>query len=381
MAGADRTAAAGVRPAGGGVGRADAPGPEIARARRSELEIELLDLLDRVSDEPWEFDFFALLRRVEALALGSRDAPGLGLSRKTAEDPVRLCQEASLGFAPRTIAASRTRAGVTRLWVYFLGLMGPQGPLPLHLTEFVRSRERQHNDPTAARFLDIFHHRMLSLFYRAWAQSRAEVSLDRWFLGGKERYSGQVASLIGLGMPSLRGRGSVPDWAKLAYAGRLAGVTRNAEGLAAIVEDYFEVPVRVTEFVGRWESLPRENRMRLGGSRSSGELGVSTMVGTRVWNCQGAVRLTLGPMGLDMYTRLLPTGPSYPRLADWVKLYAGAEQGWEAALVLKEADVPALKLGSGVRLGWTTWLSRGRLGHDASDVVLRAGLSEDGADR
>ena len=44
------------------------------------------------------------------------------------------------------------------------GLLGPNGPLPLHLTEYVRERLRHHADPTFARFLDLFHHRFALFF-------------------------------------------------------------------------------------------------------------------------------------------------------------------------------------------------------------------------
>ena len=111
-----------------------------------------------------------------------------------------------------------------------LRLLGPHGPLPTHLTEYVRDRVRNANDPTFARFLDIFHHRMVTLFYRAWANAQPAVSLDR---PGRDRFSFYVGSLFGLGEAMLRERDAVPDFAKLHFAGLLAGPTRPAAGLSS----------------------------------------------------------------------------------------------------------------------------------------------------
>jgi predicted component of type VI protein secretion system len=44
-------------------------------------------------------------------------------------------------FAPAELAAWWPASGrPARLLVYFFGLLGPNGPLPLHLTEYARER-------------------------------------------------------------------------------------------------------------------------------------------------------------------------------------------------------------------------------------------------
>src|SRR6185436_14972621 len=135
-----------------------------------------------------------------------------------------------------------------RMAVHFFGTLGPNGPLPLHLTEHARQRLQQ-NDVTFARFLDVFHHRMLSLFYRAWANSQPTVSRDR---PTSDRYTTYVGALVGLALPGLRNRDGFPDAAKLYYAGRLGALTHNAEGLQAMIGDHFQMPATVEEFVGDW---------------------------------------------------------------------------------------------------------------------------------
>lgn len=342
---------------------------------RADAELAMLDLLTAAGERPHEFDFFHLVRRLEVLWAAARSGPVLGKSVRASEDVVRFSQEPSLAFAPRTIAGVKTRSGITRFFVNFMGLLGPQGPMPAHLTDYAYTRQIHHADPTLARFLDIFNHRMVSLFYRAWAMNRPAVSYDRSALPGVESAEAQddfaryCASLIGIGMEHLRGRDALPDRAKLFYSGRLVGQTRNAEGLIAVIAEYFGVQSSIEEFVGRWFDLPDQYLTKLG-NKSTAILGQTAISGGRVWNCQSVVRLRLGPMGLTQYERLLPGGPAHEKLAAWIKLYAGPELAWEAKLTLKQAEIPRAALGRGVRLGWTTWISTKPLGRDPDDVTL-----------
>ena len=149
-----------------------------------------------------------------------------------------------------------------RLQVHFFGLFGPDGPLPLHLTEYARDRRRNHGDPAFQRFVDLFHHRALSLFYRAWADVRPTVSFDR---PEQDRFGYYVGALIGLSTPGLRDRDAMPDLTKLHFAGLLAGQTRHAEGLAQILSAFFSMPVHVEGFCGAWLPLPECDRSRLSG--------------------------------------------------------------------------------------------------------------------
>ncbi len=350
----------------------EAPGKLAANAR-AEAELALLDLLSTAGERPHDFDFFHLVRRLEVLWATARAGPVLGKSVRASEDVVRFSQEPSLAFAPRTIGGVKTRAGITRFFVNFMGLLGPHGPMPAHLTDYVYTRQLHHADPTLARFFDIFNHRMVSLFYRAWAMNRPAVNYDRSALPGADEaqddFARYCASLIGIGMEHLRGRDALPDRAKLYYSGRLVGQTRNPEGLIAMIADYFGVQSTIEEFVGRWFDLPAQYHTRLG-NPATAALGQTALAGGRVWNCQSVVRLRLGPMGLTQYERLLPGGPAYSKLAAWIKLFAGPELAWEAKLTLKQAEIPRAELGRGVRLGWTTWVTTKPLGRDPEDVTL-----------
>ena len=324
-----------------------------------------LTLFDRVERAPHSFDFFQALRRLEC---AHPDRKRFGCAARPADEPVRLGQDPALIFAPSTLA-SFTRSGKggpPRLGGYFFGLFGPNGPLPLHLTDYAQERLSR-RDATFARFLDVFHHRMLVLFYRAWAQSRPQVSYDRpdedWFA----RY---VASLFGHGMASLSQRDALPDQVRLYYAGLLAGQSHHPDGLQAMIRDYFAVAVRIEEFIGGWLALPFESRCRLGETPDTGSLGVSAIAGASVWSGQHRFRIVLGALSLADYERFLPGQASLARLTAIVRSYVGDALSWEVMLVLKRDEVPSLALNGRARLGLAAWLPAAQLDRDPRDLVF-----------
>ncbi len=332
---------------------------------------ETYALILRLTEKPYSFDFFQAVRRLDC-AYSSSEC--VGTSARIASDPVRFGQKPSLAFAPSTIASFSPAQGSTasKLDVHFFGLLGPNGPMPLHITEYVFDRKHNHHDPTLARFLDVFHHRMISMFYRAWAVNQPTASFDRAARDPlSDRIGSYVGSIAGYGSPEMRLRDHVSDLAKLHYIGRLAFGAKNAEGLEAIVADFFRVPARIIEFVGHWMDLPEDSKCRLGESPRTGSLGSTAVIGSQVWETQQKFRIRIGPVSLKTYERFLPTGQSFRKMVDWVRNYVGYEYRWDAQLVLKRQDIPSLRLGVSGQLGWTTWLSTGPSASDRDDLVLR----------
>ena len=308
------------------------------------------------------------MRLLEALYVSR---PRFGRSVRPSQDALRLAQEPSVTHASATLAAYEIPGGgrPDRLLVHFLGVFGPDGPLPLHLTEYARDRLRNHNDPSFARFADLFHHRALSLFYRAWADVRPTVSFDR---PPQDRFADYVGALIGLSTPGLRDRDAMPDLTKLHFAGHLSAQTRHADGLAAILSAFFTMPVAVNGFRGAWLSLPLRDRTRLSGGAETAALGGSVLLGGRVWSRQHKFRIVFGPLRLAEYERVLPGGLSFHRLLPIVRNYAGDVLAWDVNLILRREEIPAIRLGQAGRLGWTTWLMPRSSAHDAADLCLDA---------
>jgi type VI secretion system protein ImpH len=310
-------------------------------------------------------DFFQVLRLLENTY---PDKPRIGASLRPRDDAVRFGQDPSLGFEPTAVRGYTPATNVTRarLAVNFIGLLGANGPLPLHLTEYARERARNQGDATMAAFLDVFHHRMVSLFYRARAAAEPAISLDR---PGSDRFADYLGSLFGIGTPGMRGRDEIGDFAKLHFAGLMANRRRPAAGLVTILRAYFKLPVEIEQFAGHWMRLPADGQTRIGMRDRGNRLGTSTVLGTRVWDCQHKFRLVIGPLDYDDYQRMLPGGASMRRLADWVRSYAGTVLDWDVRLVLKQPEVPPLTLGAR-KLGWTSYLASGPATGDARQLLI-----------
>ena len=339
-----------------------APGRATLSREKAAAMDQIFDLLSRA---PQEFDFYQVMRRLESLYCDQPERPRFGAGARPADEPIRLGQEPSLAFALRPLAGLTPgkNGAPPRLAVNFFGLLGPNGPLPLHLTEYARERARNAEDPTMSRFFDMFHHRMLLLFYRAWSTAQPTVGQDH---PATNRFQTYVGALEGLGMPALRGRDDLPDPAKYFYAGRLSAQTRSADGLQAMIGEFFQMPARVEQFVGSWLAVPLPHQWRLG--TRGARLGLSTTAGQHIWGRQQKFRVVLGPLNRGQFQRMLPGGESLPRLTALVRNYAGDEFIWDARLILDEQTEEPCRLGRS-RLGWTSWLGRPKHGR-REDLIL-----------
>ncbi len=321
-------------------------------------------LLAALAQAPYAFDFYQLLRRLESL---QPNQPRFGQAARPVEESVRLAQEPSLSFAPSNVSAlDYNPGGIARISVRFLGLFGPQGPLPTHLTELARERKHSYSDPTLARFADIFHHRLLLLFFRAWRQAQPTASHDQ---ADQDRFEAYLGSLFGQAGTGWRHRDSIPDQLKRQFTAHLARSAKNADGLSDLLSAYFKTSVQVRCFVEGWLRMPQQSRTRLGIGENS-QLGVSTVVGERVRDCQHQIDIVLGPMNLARYESFLPGQPSWQRLVDWVANYTSNEFRWRAQLVLKQDEVPQIRLGRKGRLGLTSWLGKAAGAEDRRDLKL-----------
>jgi type VI secretion system protein ImpH len=331
-------------------------------------------LLSQWTDQPWNADYFALLRRLENVAFSM---PRLGYAVLPSEEMFRIGQEPSMIFAPASFSrfelANDHRPPLLRQ--RFFGYLGPNGPLPTHLTEFVALRYLNHGDPTWLAFLDALNHRFALYFYRAWAQSRPAVSFDR---PETSRFRFEVGALVGQGSPTSMGRDHAPDDAKLFFAGLLSRQVRNAETVESVLTHYFGLSVTVEQWVGRWLTIPAEDLTRLGAagfSKSSGgfaknnQLGHDAVLGQKAWDRQHRIRLHMGPMTIQQFRKFLPNGDSIDVLRSWMLRLVGHEVAWDARLILKASQVPISALGK-TQLGWDSWLGKLARSKDAVEVEI-----------
>jgi type VI secretion system protein ImpH len=256
--------------------------------------------------------------------------------------------------------------------------VGAGGALPTVYTDtLLRPEARRH---TAARdFLDLFHHRLVSLFYRAWEKYNVPALWERgrrWGDGrvGDDAFSRRLFDFIGLGLEPLRDRLAVPDGALLYYAGFFAQQHRPACVLESLLVDYFGRPARVVTFHGQWLRLPPDQQSRSGRNGVCNRLGIDSVAGGTVWDDQSKFRVRVGPLGIDDFFAFLPGGTYAAELMDLVRFFARGELDFDVQLVLKAPEVPMCQAARGVggaQLGRSSWLKRREFTHDADDAVFR----------
>jgi type VI secretion system protein ImpH len=329
------------------------------------IAADVMSDLAALAKEPHRFSLFAALRLLER---AHADRPRLGESRRAVEDAVRLHQPPFLTFAPSDVSGLHPSAqGPPRLEEFSFGLFGPNGPLPLHLTELAYERQRQQNDPALADFINFLQHRLIGLFYRAWAESDPATSHDR---PQHDRFRLYLGSVCGLGFNASSARDSVLDQAKLSRAAHLGAHTRSAEGLQDVLGGYFELPIQVHSFAPAWLDIPPASYTRLGERSGNAQLGVGTTLGAASWQAQHQFEIVMGPLTLPTFERFLPGTRGLRELADLVRLYTNDEWSWRLRLRLAAREVPAMQLGTGSRLGWTSWV--GGRSTTAEDVIIQA---------
>ena len=316
--------------------------------------------------EAYRFDFFQAVRLLERL---EPQREPVGVAGPPAQEVVRFRTRVSLEFpASQIYDLTPHDDGPPRLTVAFFGMAGALGVLPHAYTELLIERTRR-QDQALWEFLDLFHHRLISFFYRAWEKYRFPIAYER---SRRDPFTAYLFDLIGLGTKGLSGRMRLPDQGLLLYAGLIAQKPHSAAGIASILGHYFAVPARIKQFSSQWLTLDRTYRASLGSANS--DLGVSLVVGERVRDRQSKFRVRLGPMSLERYLSFLPGGASFPALADLTRFLAGLELDFDVQLVLTAAEAPDCVLSSRAKtppmLGWTTWMKTRPLSEDASPVVL-----------
>ncbi|MFK7914667.1 MAG: type VI secretion system baseplate subunit TssG [Pseudomonadales bacterium] len=306
--------------------------------------------LEELRTHPWQFDLYAAVRLFEQ---ARPDAPRVGEATLPSQEVVRFSHEPNLAFPTATVTGLRSANGVEILNTELLGLFGPHGPLPLHFTEYAWERMRDKGDDTLVRFLDIFQHRMMTLFYRAWANSQPVANLERQ---ERDRFSLQVGSIAGVGTAAFVELDALPQHSKLRFMGLLSHQKRDAASLQALIGGLFSVPARIEQLVGEWLEVPAADRCLLGVHADTSTLGVSTQLGALFWSAQHKFRVVLGPLSLPEFARFLPGTAELTELTAAVRGYTGDEFDWELELQLQKEEVPSTTLGQFGQLGWTTWL-------------------------
>lgn len=336
----------------------------------SDLKFEQLRAM--LENEPYCVRFFQAVRLLERL-YPERNPVGLFVSPSS--EVVQFSSVPTLTFPASEIQDLQPgKDGPPKLFVNFMGLSAAVGVLPHAYTEFLLERARA-KDRGPGDFFDIFNHRIISLFYRAWQKYRFYIAYERTG-SGDDVISARLLDLVGLGTAGLTHRLDIEDEACLYYAGLLSARRPTAQGLKQLLQDYFEVPVSVEQFTGTWRRLPEQNRTFLRDSGAFCErLGMGTIVGDEAFDQHGAVTIRLGPLSFERYQEFLPGARANVELRAWLRLYTNREFDFVIRLVLERNEVPSMELGvDGVgasRLGLVSWIRNRPLNRDPDEATYR----------
>jgi type VI secretion system protein ImpH len=384
-------------------GRQEPTGPGIVAARRLTPRVPPPgSIADRLFKEGYHFHFFQAVRLLQRLDPARLPVGRIGPPN---HEIVRFRALLSLSFPPSQLygVEPATSTGLpATMTVAFMGLTGPSGILPQHYTELLLRllKEAKGPEKTALRdWLDLFNHRLLSLFYRAWEKYRFHLPFGRQehLLEQPDTFTQAMRSLVGLGTAGLRDRLKIAHWEtdelpgrervltriddlSLIYLGGLLSRPRSAVNLQALLEEYFQMPVHVQQFVGEWLQLGRDSQSSLTVGLGNNALGFSTVAGERVWDVMGRIRIRIGPLSYRSFNDFIPDRSPTPAqkafflLVHLVRLFVGAERSFDVQVILRAAEVPECCLTDaeedGPRLGWNTWVRTHEAERDAADAVL-----------
>ena len=340
--------------------------PDVSHeARRKTAWVE-----ESLRKDPWNFQFFQAVRLLERIGV---DREPVGQFVAPEHEAARFSTHNALVFPASQIQKiDWPEDSPPRMAVNFMGLTGTMGVLPYSYTEFILERIRA-KDPTLPAFFDIFNHRLISLFYRAWEKFRLAAAYER---DQDDPVSNHLMALIGMGTAGLRERQPFPDQALVYYSGLLSLHPRSAVALEQILEDYFEVPAEIEPFVGAWYPLDEKNQCCFdAGDSDSEKLGFGVVVGDEIWDQQSRARIRLGPLSTEQYLDFLPCGKSHQPLRALTRFFSGGDLEFEVQLVLKREEVQGCELGvegaGAPQLGWFTWMkSASAFDRNPGDTIL-----------
>jgi type VI secretion system protein ImpH len=320
-------------------------------------------------DDAFSFEFFQAVSLLQRLMADRRP---VGHFSSPEDEVVRFRVNPHLGFPASEVQQLELPEGKpAEMMVNFMGLTGPQGILPHPYSELILERLRA-KDRSLAAFFDIFNHRAISLFYRAWQRAHFAVNYGA---GARDFFSQYLRDLLGLGTMGLSERQTTEDEALMHYVSLFAMQSRSSVALEQVLTDYFEVPIEIEQFTGAWYAIdvPTQCAMNEKDSMST-QVGAGAVVGDAVWDRQGRVRIRVGPVSLERYNDFLPGGRAYEALRGITRFFSNGCIDFEAQLILERTEVPPVELDLNAkhpaRLGWVSWAKTAPMGVDPDDTIL-----------
>ena len=294
-------------------------------------------MLPAILDDAPRMNF---IRFCELLELAAPDAPPLGTTDSPAADPIRFRSRAQLGFPGREIDAVRydtdNPGAPPSVVTTFLGLYGVDARMPAYFVDEV-AQNRDGAERLSA-FLDLFHHRVITQYYRVARKYRYPIGFRRDGTDPVSRYllsfagfgfstSARIATLVlrlpAAGEPPASSTAS-PQLPEVADKRRLLSMlglamqkTRTAEGLAGVLSHAVpDASIAVEEFHPVWRQID---------DVEPAALGEQCLLGRGFYDRANTVRVVITPASREAVLALVPGQPAHREVMALLRFYLGYE--------------------------------------------------------
>ena len=293
-------------------------------------------------DNPNEHDFYKAVFTVQQqLARGKSQHKKVGYDSLPKSELIRFKADQELGFPGQSISqinlksSNQTENVAVDMHVSFMGLTGASGALPQHYSELVLARLKL-KDSGMRDFYDLFNHRLISLFYRAWEKYRFSANYQKSSKNAPDAFTAVLNKLSG------------EQTIKQYYAGIFNQKVRTIDGLGLILRDFTQCEVNIKQFQGQWQKLSCFDQTRLGAKNSPegqfAALGVDASIGSRVWDINSAIAIAIKPEQNARTQSFLPGKTKTSQLKELIKSYLGSAIKFKLQLEVKAEELPQVQL-------------------------------------
>lgn len=317
-------------------------------------------LVEELKEKPYEFSFHQAVKLLEAIY---PNRSKLGENVDPLGDVVQVKSRvyfstpssdiyAIKNLALDSLSANDNNADQAQLTVNFISIASAHSPLPITYTEIIYDRIRM-RDYGMRDFLDIFNHRLVSMSYAI--EKKHELSLQN-VLPENSVLGEILKGIAGVLIQPLSPKSSISERSILNYVSLLWQKPRSAVGLEQILRDYFNVPVKVQQFIGKWQWILEEEKTCIGVLKKTyNTLGHEAVLGERYWDEEAGIHLHIGPLKRHNFHEFLPSGQAYKSLLHLVRLYLSLEWDFALSFTVEKEVCQQTNLNGKSELGWTSW--------------------------
>ncbi len=273
------------------------------------------------------------------------------------EKHIRIRPELSLRFPGTDITGVEKKQNDADLKYFvtatFLGLYGSSSPLPTFYTEDLIE---EFNEEGSIRrdFLDIIHHRLYPILFKIWSKHNLFYKICE---ENDTKTIDLIYALLGLENQELR-ENTLNHEKYFKYTGLIMQFPRSAEGLVAMISDFFNLrgQVDINQCVLRKVIIPKDQHSSLGTIRCT--LGEDCVIGRETTDISGKFQIIIKDADSEILHGFLPNQSNFKAIKEMVRFYVNQPLKWELLIEMPGRRVKTTEPGSmkWSKLGWNTWL-------------------------